>query len=74
MVSLQLEKDERSDDESEAGEEEEEEDGDEAEDQASWRKRKVVLDSKLAMMNSSCVLNNLANQRVNANSRTPKAR
>lgn len=69
--SLQLDKDERSDDESEA---EEEEDEDEGEDQASWRKRKVVLDSKLAMMTSSCVLNNLANQRVSASSRTPKAR
>ncbi|XP_046732215.1 ceramide synthase 2 isoform X2 [Silurus meridionalis] len=66
-----LDKDERSDDESEA---EEEEDVDEEEDHASWRKRKVVLDSKLAMMTSSCVLNNLANQRVNASSRTPKAR
>ncbi|XP_060725333.1 ceramide synthase 2 isoform X1 [Tachysurus vachellii] len=66
-----LDKDERSDDESEA---EEEEDEDEGEDQASWRKRKVVLDSKLAMMTSSCVLNNLANQRVSASSRTPKAR
>ncbi|MCI4390897.1 hypothetical protein PGIGA_G00128210, partial [Pangasianodon gigas] len=68
-----LDKDERSDDESEA-DEEEEEDGDEEEDQASWRKRKVVLDSKLAMMTSSCVLNNLANQRVSVSSRTPKAR
>ncbi|XP_046732216.1 ceramide synthase 2 isoform X3 [Silurus meridionalis] len=68
---LELDKDERSDDESEA---EEEEDVDEEEDHASWRKRKVVLDSKLAMMTSSCVLNNLANQRVNASSRTPKAR
>ncbi|KAK3513269.1 hypothetical protein QTP70_009689 [Hemibagrus guttatus] len=58
-----LDKDERSDDESEA-DEEEEDDGDEEEDQASWRKRKVVLDSKLAMMTSSCVLNNLANQRA----------
>lgn len=70
---MQLDKDERSDDESEA-DEEEEEDGDEEEDQASWRKRKVVLDSKLAMMTSSCVLNNLANQRVSVSSRTPKAR
>ncbi|XP_034170805.2 ceramide synthase 2 [Pangasianodon hypophthalmus] len=68
-----LDKDERSDDESEA-DEDEEEDGDEEEDQASWRKRKVVLDSKLAMMTSSCVLNNLANQRVSVSSRTPKAR
>ncbi|XP_062843664.1 ceramide synthase 2 [Trichomycterus rosablanca] len=68
-----LEKDERSDDESEAEEDEEDEEQDK-EDQASWRKRKVVVDSKLAMMTSSCVLNNLTNQRVNVSCRTPKTR
>ncbi|TSP09091.1 Ceramide synthase 2 [Bagarius yarrelli] len=63
-----LDKDERSDDDESEAEEEKEEDGDEEEDQASWRKRKVVLDSKLAMMTSSCVLNKLTNQRVNITS------
>ncbi|XP_072525265.1 ceramide synthase 2 [Salminus brasiliensis] len=68
-----LDKDERSDDESEA-EEEPEDEGEEEEDQTSWKKRKVVLDSKLAMMTSSCVLNNLANQRASVCSRMPKSR
>ncbi|XP_066508375.1 ceramide synthase 2-like isoform X1 [Hoplias malabaricus] len=68
-----LDKDERSDDESEA-EDEAEDDGEEEEDQTSWKKRKVVLDSKLAMMTSSCVLNNLASQRANVCSRMPKSR
>ncbi|KAI4879341.1 hypothetical protein NFI96_015711 [Prochilodus magdalenae] len=68
-----LDKDERSDDESEA-EEEAEDEGEEEEDRTSWKKRKVVLDSKLAMMTSSCVLNNLASQRANVCSRMPKSR
>uniref|UniRef100_A0A671RCG3 Ceramide synthase 2-like n=1 Tax=Sinocyclocheilus anshuiensis TaxID=1608454 RepID=A0A671RCG3_9TELE len=63
-----LDKDERSDVESEAEEEEEEED------RSSWRKRKVVLDSRLAMLSSSCVLNNLTNQKADVNRRLPKAR
>ncbi|XP_076847397.1 ceramide synthase 2 isoform X2 [Brachyhypopomus gauderio] len=65
-----LEKDERSDDESE----EDEDEGEDEEEQVSWRKRRIILDSKLAMMTSSCVLNNLASQRANVCSTTPKAR
>uniref|UniRef100_A0A672R4E3 Ceramide synthase 2-like n=1 Tax=Sinocyclocheilus grahami TaxID=75366 RepID=A0A672R4E3_SINGR len=67
-----LDKDERSDVESEAEEEEDEEE--EEEDRSSWRKRKVVLDSRLAMLSSSCVLNNLTNQKADMNRRLPKAR
>lgn len=63
-----LDKDERSDVESDPNEEEEEEE------QSSWRKRKVVLDSRLAMLSSSCVLNNLTNQKADANRRLPKVR
>uniref|UniRef100_A0A4W4HJU3 TLC domain-containing protein n=1 Tax=Electrophorus electricus TaxID=8005 RepID=A0A4W4HJU3_ELEEL len=66
-----LEKDERSDDDES---EEDEDEGGEEEEQTPWRKRRIVLDSKLAMMTSSCVLNNLANQRANVCSTTPKAR
>lgn len=65
-----LDKDERSDVESEPEEEENEEE----EDRSSWRKRKVVLDSRLAMLSSSCVLNNLTNQKADVNRRLPKAR
>ncbi|XP_030631081.1 ceramide synthase 2 [Chanos chanos] len=67
-----LDKDERSDEDSEAGEDEDDK-GDE-EQESSWKKRKVVLDSKLAMLTSSCVLNNLTNQRANGCSQMPKAR
>lgn len=66
----QLDKDERSDVESEPEENEEEEE----KDQSSWRKRNVVRDSRLAMLSSSCVLNNLTNQKADANRRLPKAR
>uniref|UniRef100_A0A673GVH6 Ceramide synthase 2-like n=1 Tax=Sinocyclocheilus rhinocerous TaxID=307959 RepID=A0A673GVH6_9TELE len=66
--------DERSDVESEAEEEENEEEEEEEEDRSSWRKRKVVLDSRLAMLSSSCVLNNLTNQKADVNRRLPKAR
>ncbi|ROL51519.1 Ceramide synthase 2 [Anabarilius grahami] len=69
-----LDKDERSDVESEPEEEEYEEEEEQEEDQCSWRKRKVVLDSRLAMLSSSCVLNNLTNQKADANRRLPKAR
>uniref|UniRef100_A0A8C2JEX5 Ceramide synthase 4b n=1 Tax=Cyprinus carpio TaxID=7962 RepID=A0A8C2JEX5_CYPCA len=71
---LFLDKDERSDVESEPEEEENEEEEEEEEDRSSWRKRKVVLDSRLAMLSSSCVLNNLTNQKADANRRLPKAR
>lgn len=70
----QLDKDERSDVESEPEVEENEEEQEKEEDQSSWRKRKVVLDSRLAMLSSSCVLNNLTNQKADTNRRLPKAR
>ncbi|XP_051552947.1 ceramide synthase 2-like [Myxocyprinus asiaticus] len=63
-----LDKDERSDVETDPEEEEKEED------HSSWRKRKVVLDSRLVMLGSSCVLNNLTNQKAGTNRRLPKAR
>nr|XP_055059670.1 ceramide synthase 2 isoform X2 [Misgurnus anguillicaudatus] len=67
-----LDKDERSDVESELEDEEEEEEKEEH--RSSWRKRKVVMDSRLAMLNSSCVLNNLTNQKADVNRGLPKAR
>ncbi|XP_076150242.1 ceramide synthase 2-like isoform X2 [Alosa pseudoharengus] len=63
-----LDKDERSDDDSL----EDEEDGEE--DRSSWKKREEVLNSKLASLTSSCVLNNLKHQRANSSSRLPKSR
>ncbi|XP_062411625.1 ceramide synthase 2 [Sardina pilchardus] len=63
-----LDKDERSDDDSL----EDEEDGEE--EQSSWKKREEVLNSKLASLTSSCVLNNLTHQRANSSSRQPKSR
>ncbi|XP_056325879.1 ceramide synthase 2 [Danio aesculapii] len=68
-----LDKDERSDVETEPEEEEEEEKEEEEEEQRCWRKRKVVLDSRRAMLSSSCVLNNLTQQKPDAH-RRPKAR
>lgn len=70
--SPQVERDERSDAESEVDdndEEEPEEDGDEC----SWEQRKGAINSKLASLANNCVLNNLTHQR-NINSRMPKAR
>uniref|UniRef100_A0AAY4EDW7 Uncharacterized protein n=1 Tax=Denticeps clupeoides TaxID=299321 RepID=A0AAY4EDW7_9TELE len=65
-----LDKDERSDEESEV----EEDDCDE-EEQPSWVKREVMLNSKLTMLTSSCVLNNLTHQRANSSCNTlPKSR
>lgn len=66
-----VERDERSDEESEVDDEEEEpeDEGDEC----SWEQRKGTINSKLASLANNCVLNNLTNQR-NINSRLPKAR
>lgn len=64
-----MEKDERSDEESEPEEEEEAVE----EEETSWEQRKGALNSKLASLANNCVLNNLTNQR-NMNSRLPKAR
>ncbi|XP_069006640.1 ceramide synthase 4a [Embiotoca jacksoni] len=74
MFLGKVERDERSDEESEVdddekGEEKFEEDGDEC----SWEQKKGAINSKLASLANNCVLNNLTNQR-NINSRLPKAR
>ncbi|XP_061681459.1 ceramide synthase 2-like [Syngnathoides biaculeatus] len=68
MFKGKVERDERSDEESEADEEEEAE-----EDERSWEQRKGAINTKLASLANNCVLNNLTNQR-NLNSRLPKAR
>nr|XP_057929535.1 ceramide synthase 4a isoform X1 [Doryrhamphus excisus] len=65
-----VERDERSDEESEADEDEKPE---EEWDESSWERRKGSINSKLASLANNCVLNNLTNQR-NLNSRLPKAR
>uniref|UniRef100_A0AAY4DQ41 Uncharacterized protein n=1 Tax=Denticeps clupeoides TaxID=299321 RepID=A0AAY4DQ41_9TELE len=59
-----VERDERSDEESETEEEEE----------CSWEQRKDALNSKLASLANNCVLNNLTHQRQNINSWMLKTR
>ncbi|XP_031587898.1 ceramide synthase 2-like isoform X1 [Oreochromis aureus] len=71
-----LEKDERSDEESEVEEEEEDKGGEENKDQGGdcyWEKSKDSLNSKLSMLTNSCVLNNLANHRSSVVDRMRKA-
>ena len=73
-----MDKDERSDDESEVDEEEEEEDkgGEDPADQGGdyrWERSKDALNSKLSMLTKSCVLNNLTNHRASAVDRMRKA-
>ncbi|KAM4552540.1 ceramide synthase 2-like [Odontesthes bonariensis] len=65
-----LEKDERSDEESEA-EEEEEDKGGEAD--CYWGKSQETLNSKLSMLTTSCVLNNLTHHRSSVADRMRKA-
>lgn len=65
-----MERDERSDEESEADEEEDEV----GEEECSWEQKKGALNSKFVSLANNCVLNNLTNQRRKMNSRTPKAR
>lgn len=67
-----VERDERSDVESEVDEEEDDELEGEG-DESNWEQRKGSINSKLASLANNCVLNNLTNQR-NINSRLPKAR
>ncbi|XP_067271402.1 ceramide synthase 4a isoform X2 [Pseudorasbora parva] len=64
-----VERDERSDEESEA-----DEDDEVGEEEYNWEQKKGALNSKLASLANNCVLNNLTNQRRKMNSRTPKAR
>lgn len=71
MYYAQVEKDERSDDESDV-EEEGEDSGMEGE--CCWEQSKGTLNSKLGSLADNCVLNNLTHQRRNMNSRLPKAR
>uniref|UniRef100_A0A8B9LNT9 Ceramide synthase 4a n=1 Tax=Astyanax mexicanus TaxID=7994 RepID=A0A8B9LNT9_ASTMX len=66
-----VERDERSDEESEV---EEEEDGGGVEEESCYDQRKDLLNSKPASLANNCVLNNLTHQRRNINSRLPKAR
>ncbi|XP_034035744.1 ceramide synthase 2-like isoform X2 [Thalassophryne amazonica] len=69
-----VEKDERSDEESEVDDnDEEEEDPEEVGDECSWNHRNGSVNSKLPSLANNCVLNNLTTQR-NMNSRLPKAR
>ncbi|XP_029905794.1 ceramide synthase 2-like [Myripristis murdjan] len=69
-----VERDERSDEESEVDDdEEEEEEPEEEEEECSWEQRKGAINSKLASLANNCVLNNLTNQR-SMSSRLPKAR
>lgn len=72
---LQLEKDERSDEESEV-EEEDENRGEKNVDQGgdySWEKSRDTLNSRLSMLTSSCVLNNLTNHRASVADKMRKA-
>ncbi|XP_041805615.1 ceramide synthase 2-like [Chelmon rostratus] len=71
-----LEKDERSDEESEVEEEEDNKGGEENVDQGGdycWEKSKDALNSKLCMLTNSCVLNNLSNHRASVADRMRKA-
>ena len=73
---LQLEKDERSDEESEIEEEEDDKGGEENMDQGEdycWEKSKNTLNSQLSMLTNNCVLNNLTNHRASVADRMRKA-
>lgn len=72
---VQLEKDERSDEESEVEEEEDDKGGEGNVDQGDycWERSKDTLNSKLSMLTNSCVLNNLTNHRASVSNRMRKA-
>lgn len=73
---LQLEKDERSDEESEADLEEEDKAKEEKTDQGGdcyWEKSKETLNRKLSALTNSCVLNNLTHHRSSVANRARKA-
>lgn len=72
-----VERDERSDEESEFEEEDEQqekEDEDDDKEESSWEQRKDALNSKFTTLSDNCVLKNLTKQRSNRGSRLPKAR
>lgn len=66
-----MERDERSDDESDVEEEGEDNDVD---GECCWEQHKGTFNSKLTSLADNCVLNNLTHQRMNMKSRLPKAR
>lgn len=68
----QLEKDERSDEESEIEEEEGDMGGEEHAD-CCWERSKDTLNSKLSVLTNTCVLNNFTNHRASAADRMRKA-
>ncbi|XP_071752402.1 ceramide synthase 2-like isoform X2 [Centroberyx gerrardi] len=71
-----LDKDERSDEESESEEDEEDKGGEEEKDKGGdycWEKSKDTINSKLSMLTNSCVLNNLTNHRASVANRMRKA-
>ncbi|XP_067331462.1 ceramide synthase 2-like isoform X2 [Channa argus] len=70
-----LEKDERSDEESEIEEEEEDKGGEENADHGDycWERSKDTLNSKLSMLTNTCVLNSFSNQRASVSDRMRKA-
>ncbi|XP_069014113.1 ceramide synthase 2-like [Embiotoca jacksoni] len=75
FLNGKMEKDERSDEESEVEEEEEEKGGEEIMDEGGdyyWEKSKDTLDSKLSVLTNSCVLNNLTNHRSSVADRMRK--
>lgn len=67
-----LEKDERSDDESELDEDDKEERFDQ-DANCCWDRSKDSLNSRLSVLTNSCVLNNLTNHRASASDRMRKA-
>lgn len=71
-----MEKDERSDEESEVEEDEDDKGGEDSVDQGGdyhWERSKDTLNSKLSMLTNSCVLNNLTNHRASVADRMRKA-
>ncbi|KAG7456734.1 hypothetical protein MATL_G00239100 [Megalops atlanticus] len=69
-----VERDERSDEESEVGEGEEEEEEKDEEEVCHWEKSNGTFNPKLAILTNNCVLKNLTNQSSSTTSRMPKAR
>ncbi|XP_036410892.1 ceramide synthase 2-like [Megalops cyprinoides] len=69
-----VERDERSDEESEVGEGEEEEEEKHEEEVCHWEKSNGTFNPKLAILTNNCVLKNLTNQSSGTTSRMPKAR
>lgn len=73
MSYAQVERDERSDEESEVNDNEKEDEPEGKEVDLNCEQRNETVNSKLTSLANNCVLNNLTNQR-NFNSRVRKAR